>query len=309
MPAGMSGAGGIELRLADDDYVRTSNGLAPTPGTFVGNHDIGRTGLVIKGQMGATGDELLQRVNLAHSLLYLTRGAPIIYYGDEFGLIGSGGDKEARQDLESTQVSDWQRQERVGSAPIGTGSSFDVQNHPVGEHLRALGALRKEQPVLSTGATQVRLTENGGLVVSRFDFEDQREYLCVFNNTLEPLTLSFSTATPNSDFIALFGGAVSAKSESDGTVTLTIPALDASLLRATEHFTEVKTAPTLEVGEDDYSDLWRFTATTSESPQQVTFLMDRGNGWHGSSDDSVEFHSYISPRSLKPGEVVSRRNF
>ncbi|MEK7409767.1 MAG: hypothetical protein AAB327_00040, partial [Actinomycetota bacterium] len=82
-------------------------------------------------------------------------------------------------------------------------------------------------------------------------------------------------------------------------------ALDASLLRATEHFTEVKTAPTLEVGEDDYSDLWRFTATTSESPQQVTFLMDRGSGWARIAvDDSAGFHSYISPRSLKPGEVV-----
>lgn len=302
---GISGAGGIEMRLADDDYARTSDGLAPTPGTFIGNHDIGRTALVIKGQMGATGNELLQRVNLAHSLLYLTRGAPIIYYGDEFGLIGSGGDKEARQDLFPTQVSDWQRQERVGSAPIGTGSSFDVQNHPVGEHLRALGALRKEQPVLSTGATQVRLSEGGGLVVSRFDFGDRREYLSVFNNMLEPITLSFSTATPNSDFVSLFGAALASKSNGDGTLTLTIPALDASLLRATEHFPEVKTAPTLEVGEDDYSNLWRFTATTSASPQQVTFLIDRGNGWTRLAvDDSAEFHSYISPRLLKPGEIV-----
>lgn len=302
---GLSGAGGIELRLADDDYARTSNGIAPTPGTFIGNHDIGRTALVIKRQMGATGDELLQRVNLAHSLLYLTRGAPIIYYGDEFGLVGTGGDKEARQDLFPTQVSDWQGQERVGSAPIGTGSSFDVQNHPVGEHLRVLGALRKDQPVLSVGATQVRLTDSGGLVVSRFDFEDRREYLCVFNNSLEPITLSFSTATPDSDFVSLFGDTVASTSKEDGTLTLTIPALDASLLRAAEQFAEVKTAPKLEVGEDDYSDLWRFTATTSESPQQVSFLIDRGSGWSRLAvDDSAEFHSYISPKSLKSGEIV-----
>jgi glycosidase len=302
---GLSGAGGIELRLADDDYARTSNGFAPTPGTFIGNHDIGRSALVIKGQMGVTGDELLRRVNLAHSILYLMRGAPIISYGDEFGLIGTGGDKEARQDLFPTQVSDWQSQERVGSAPIGIGSSFDVMKNPVGEHLRILGALRKEQPVLSVGATQVRLSESGGLVVSRFDFGDRREYLCVFNNTLEPITLSFRTATTNSEFVPLFGDALASTSQNDGSLTLTIPALGASLLRAKAQFAEVKTIPKLEVGADDYSNLWSFTATTSASPQQVTFLIDRGNGWaRVAVDDAAEFRGYLSRDSLEPGEVV-----
>lgn len=63
----------------------------------------------------------MRRVNLAHSLLYLLRGAPIIYYGDEYGIMGTGGDKEARQDLFATQVTSWQTQERVAasrSAPV-----------------------------------------------------------------------------------------------------------------------------------------------------------------------------------------------
>ncbi|MFM8908513.1 MAG: alpha-amylase family glycosyl hydrolase, partial [Actinomycetota bacterium] len=140
---GLIGAGPIMLRLDDDDYSRTADGRAPTPGTFIGNHDIGRTAMVIKMQSGAEGSELLQRVNLGHSLLYLLRGAPIIYYGDEYGIIGTGGDKEARHDLFPTQVTSWQNQERVGSKPIGTGSSFDVVGHPVGEHLRELARLRR----------------------------------------------------------------------------------------------------------------------------------------------------------------------
>ena len=41
-------------------------------------------------------------------------------------MIGRGGDKAARQDLFPTRVAEWQTEERVGSPPIGTGSSFDL---------------------------------------------------------------------------------------------------------------------------------------------------------------------------------------
>ncbi len=46
-------------------------------------------------------------------------------------MIGRGGDKAARQDLFPTAVAEWRTEERVGSPPIGTGSSFDVVAHPV----------------------------------------------------------------------------------------------------------------------------------------------------------------------------------
>ena len=39
------------------------------------------------------------------------------------------------------------------------GSSFDVRDHPVGEHLRGSAALREGHPALSTGATVVRLAQ------------------------------------------------------------------------------------------------------------------------------------------------------
>ena len=65
-------------------------------------------------------------VLLGYSLLYFLRGAPVVYYGDEVGIIGRGGDKAARQDMFPTKVEEWQTEERVGGPPIGTGSSFDV---------------------------------------------------------------------------------------------------------------------------------------------------------------------------------------
>ena len=42
---GLVGGGPVMLRLEDDDYSRTADGRAPTPGTFIGNHDIGRTAI------------------------------------------------------------------------------------------------------------------------------------------------------------------------------------------------------------------------------------------------------------------------
>ena len=50
---------------------------------------------------------LLQHVLLGYDLLYLLRGAPAVLYGDEVGMIGSGGDQQARQDMFPTQVGDW----------------------------------------------------------------------------------------------------------------------------------------------------------------------------------------------------------
>ena len=150
--AGTTGAKALASRLADDDYFRGPSGTAPTPPTFLGNHDMGRAALQILQHGAASDSKLLARVVLGYDLLYLLRGAPVVYYGDEVGMIGRGGDKAARQDMFPTQVAEWKTQERVGSPPIGSGSSFDVTN-PIEGELRSLGALRDSHPALSTGAT------------------------------------------------------------------------------------------------------------------------------------------------------------
>ena len=301
---GTQGAGGVMLRLEDDDYSRMPDGRAPTPGTFIGNHDTGRTAMMIKAQSGAEGDELLARVNLGHSLLYLLRGAPVIYYGDEFGMIGTGGDKEARHDLFATQVSTWQTQERVGSAPIGAGSSFDVRSHPVGEHLRELAALRKQWPVLWRGATLPRDRNDGAMAISRFDMADQREYVTLFNNSSETRVLEFATSTPSSDFVAVWGDVTSAVSDADGFVSVEVPPLSAAVLRADAKFALVKRAPVVAVAPDDFSELWLLSAETSESPQEVSFLIDDGSGWRRLAvDDSYPYRAFVDPNVLPAGST------
>ncbi|NDI15195.1 MAG: hypothetical protein EBY88_02910 [Actinobacteria bacterium] len=301
---GTQGAGGVMLRLEDDDYSRMSDGRAPTPGTFIGNHDTGRTAMMIKAQSGAEGDELLARVNLGHSLLYLLRGAPVIYYGDEFGMIGIGGDKEARHDLFATQVSAWQTQERVGSAPIGAGSSFDVKNHPVGQHLRELAALRKQWSVLWRGATLPRDRNDGAMAISRFDMADQREYVTIFNNSTESRLLEFATSTPSATFTAVWGGVESTNSDADGFVSVEVPPLSAAILRAEAKFPLAKQPPVVSAAPDDFSELWLLSAETSESPQEVSFLIDNGTGWRRVAvDDSFPYRAFVDPNALPTGST------
>ena len=52
---------------------------------------------------GATEAELLARDRLAHALMYFSRGNPVVYYGDEQGFTGAGGDQDARQDMFPSQ--------------------------------------------------------------------------------------------------------------------------------------------------------------------------------------------------------------
>ncbi|HEX4746521.1 MAG TPA: alpha-amylase family glycosyl hydrolase [Gaiellaceae bacterium] len=306
---GSAGSRGIASRLADDDYFRGPSGVAPTPATFLGNHDVGRAAAKIREQTQAEGAELLARVELGHSLLYLLRGVPTVYYGDEVGMIGRGGDKAARQDMFPTQVDEWKSEARVGSPPIGTGSSFDLVDHPVSEHLRALGALRDAHPALSTGGSIVRLASGGTLAVSRIDREARREYLALFNAAEEPARLTVQTATPDASWIPLLGG-VAATSAANGRVTITVPPLTALLLRADAELPKRGAAKaTLKVKSDEISSLVRVSATASTlDPLSVTFAVRRAgaSSWTRLGvDDSGPYAVYLDPRPFKKGERIS----
>ena len=95
-------------------------------------------------------------------LLYFLRGAPAVYYGDEVGMIGRGGDKAARQDMFPTSVAEWQKR---GARRLAADRQRLVvrrrSSHPVAARLRVLAALRDAHPALATGATFVRVAREG----------------------------------------------------------------------------------------------------------------------------------------------------
>jgi glycosidase len=294
--AGVAGSSGISARLADDDYYALPSGVAHTPPTFLGNHDIGRSALNILA-VGAPRARLLDRVLLGHSLLYLLRGAPVVYYGDEIGIIGTGGDRGARQDLFPTGVRDWQTDARVASRPIGTRSSFDVVNHPVGRHLRSLATLRDRHPTLATGASVVRRATRNSLAVSRIDTAGRREYLALFNNSRRALRLTVRTATRSSRWQPLLGTRSRPTSRRDGSLTVVVPPLRAVLLRAAAQVPSTHAAtPRLTQSDDPLSDLWRLSATVSRLPASVTFAGVGPNSttWERIAvDDSPPYRAFV----------------
>ncbi|NDC48531.1 MAG: hypothetical protein EBZ61_05550 [Micrococcales bacterium] len=194
--------------------------------TFLGNHDMGRVGYLLN-QPSATRS---QSVLLAHDVMFLTRGIPSVYYGDEVGMIGTGGDKSARQDMFPTQVSWWRSEDRVFGSSIGTGSSLTATT-PLTTRITALNALRKSHPALATGSQTVRSTDGNSLVLSRFDPVTRTEYLVGFNSSTAAKSVTVSTATPSSSWQALLTGSNITSSVS-GEVTLNIPARGTVVFKA-----------------------------------------------------------------------------
>lgn len=112
--------GGSARKLAavfGDDYKYTTDKAnAYEQVTFLGNHDMGRIGTFLKQDAPEAGDaELLKKDRLANELMFLSRGNPVIYYGDEQGFTGAGGDKDARQPMFASRTADYLDDDQLGT--------------------------------------------------------------------------------------------------------------------------------------------------------------------------------------------------
>lgn len=210
----------LAMLFNNDDYYTTANSNAATLGTFLSNHDMGRIGGALNSR-GQTPNVVLKQDELAHALLFALRGSPIVYYGDEVGMTG-GSDKDARQDMFPTLVDSWRREPRVGGAPIGNGSAFDVTN-PMKGLITSLNALRAANPAFSSGSQWVRFARDGAFVISRFDPSTRTEYLAAFNSSSENAIIDVPTvSTQGAGWTAISGTGISVAS---GTgVTISLPA-------------------------------------------------------------------------------------
>lgn len=296
---GKAGGGSLAALFAEDDYYTSATTNAYGLTTFLGNHDMGRIGFFLTTQTQAQGQPLLERTLLAHDLLYLTRGVPVVYYGDEVGMTGSGDgtDKNARQDMFPTQVAQWQQEERIGTPPVGTGSSFD-ESTATEARLAELAALRAKHPALATGAMIPRYGKDSVFAASRIDGQDLREYVVAFNSADAEATALVPTSTPNSSWSPLLGGSP-ARSDGAGLVSVTVPARSSLVLQAVARLPQ-PAAPSISVrmGKDFVTGRYRLTATVPGSdPSTVTFVMRRpGGAWRViGTDDARPFRVFVPP--------------
>jgi len=229
---------------ANDDWYTDVDSNAYQLPTFLGNHDMGRVAMFLQGS-AANDTELMQRVKLANSLMYLTRGNPVTYYGDEQGFIGTGGDQLARHDMFASQVAVY-NEERVLGGPSGSRDRYNT-GHELYRHLAELSRLREEHPALADGIQQTRYAADGpGLfVTSRYDHQAGVEYLVAVNNATSPQTATVSTWNSNEQFKPVYGTTAKAKSGKDTSVTLTVPALSAAVWRSSSKVDRPANAPTV----------------------------------------------------------------
>ncbi|WP_190188560.1 pullulanase-type alpha-1,6-glucosidase [Streptomyces minutiscleroticus] len=243
--------GGSARKLAalfGDDYKYTTDKAnAYEQVTFLGNHDMGRFGTFLKQDDADASDaELVKRAKLANELMFLSRGNPVVYYGDEQGFTGAGGDKDSRQTMFASKVADYLDDDLLGTGRTHAEDAYDTKA-PLYRQIAALAELRKANPALADGVQTERYAADGAGVYafSRTEARTGTEYVVAFNNADEAKTATFATGSAGMTFRGIHGTDASVRSGSDKKVTVTVPAGSSVVFKAAGRLGKPDTKPSV----------------------------------------------------------------
>lgn len=175
--------------------------------TFTGNHDQGRFGWFVRhDQPNRDPDEQLKRDLLAHALMMFGRGVPTIYYGDEQGFAGVGGDQDARQDMFGSRVASYNQNSLIGTEATTVTPRFDT-THPLYRAFAAMARVRAANAALRRGNTRVRAAgEAPGLFAfSRTLAGQAGETLALFNTSTASVSAHVAVDSDSKHWRALIG--------------------------------------------------------------------------------------------------------
>ena len=256
---------------------------------------------------GRRREELLRRVLLGHDLLYLLRGAPVVYYGDEVGMIGRGGDKAARQDMFPTEVADWQHRAARRLAADRHAARRSTCGHPVGERLRALGGAARAHPALATGV--VGGPARAGTACSPSAASTRRRGASTWRSST-PASRARSVHDPDRDAgrdldARCSAGRGAARASADGRLDAHRAAAHVGAApRGRRAPCRARAAPAaLTVARDDLSELWRVSATVSGPRQRLV----RRQAGARRLEAPRRRRLAALPRLPRPGEVPAQR--
>ena len=295
----------------DDWYTDADSNVYQLP-TFLGNHDMGRIGSFVRSDNpGATDAELVARDRLAHELMYLSRGNPVVYYGDEQGFTGSGGDQLARQTMFPSQVPDYLDDDLLGTDSTHAVANFDPA-HPLYRAIGDLARLTQRHDALRDGAQIHRSSSTGAGVYafSRLDRRHPHEYVVALNNSESSQTASVPTYMERGWFDRVYGsGAGSLRSDGAGRLTVQLPALSAVVYRAERHVPRSRRAPDISLSlPGPYRDRLQVAAEVEgDSFYEVTFLArkgDRGRWRAIGTDDNAPYRVFHDVADKRPGTRV-----
>ncbi|MEV6951282.1 pullulanase-type alpha-1,6-glucosidase [Streptomyces sp. NPDC051183] len=285
-------AGRLGSVFADDYRYTTDKANAYEQVTFLGNHDMGRFGTFLKqDRPGAGEQELLDRYRLANELMFLSRGNPVVYSGDEQGFTGAGGDKDARQPLFAARAADYLDDDQLGTARTHASDAYDP-GHPLYKQISALSKLTKDHPALRDGVQSERPAggaDGSVYAFARTDPKTRTEYLVAANNAAESRTVEID-APAGSQYRTLYGGSAQLRASAAGKLTVTVPALGSVVLQATGPAAAPATRPalTLKAPAPGANGTVELSAeVTGGALNRVVFAAQTGNGkWQvlGSAD-------------------------
>ena len=313
--------GGATSHLSDffdnDDWYTDADSNAYQLPTFLGNHDRGRIGSFIAADNpGAADPELLRRDALAHELMYFSRGNPVVYYGDEQGFTGSGGDQLARQTMFASQVTDYLDDDLIGTTATHAQDNF-VTGHPLYQAISGLAALTEEHPALRDGAQQDRYSAEapGIYAFSRIDRTDQREYVVAMNNSESTQTARVPTYIAKRTFTKIYGpGAAEVKTAGDTTLELTVPPLSTVVLESSGRIPRSKSAPDISLDAPTPTQESRGRMLVSadvpgDSFYEVSFEAKVGGGsWQPiGTDDTAPYRVFHDVAALTAGTPLQYR--
>ncbi len=298
--SGASDSSALQDLFNSDDYYTSPTSSASNLVTYLGNHDVGRAGFVIASKRINPANQLLPRTELGYALLYLSRGIPVVYYGDEVGMMGSGGDQMARQDMFATKIAAWQTEPRIGAKPIGYGNSFTATGlSPIAKYLKVLAHLRQTNPGLANGIMQPRLSKGPLYVVSKKDSKENREYVVAFNNSDKAVSAVITTATSTGGWKTILGttkvGVTGAK------LRFKVPALTAVVIKANKPINQfaVKVG-VIKTNQDDLTGYYQATAAVTTSDLATVEFFSRPEGaatWDSLGVDTNSPYSvFINPQ-------------
>ncbi|WP_405964493.1 pullulanase-type alpha-1,6-glucosidase [Streptomyces sp. NBC_00723] len=232
--------------FADDYKYTTDKANAYEQVTFLGNHDMGRIGYFLnQDNPKATDAELLAKDKLANELMFLSRGNPVVYYGDEQGFTGSGGDKDARQTMFASRTADYLDDDEIGTDRTHASDAYDT-GAPLYRQIAALAKLRKANPALTDGVQTERYAADGAGVYAfsrNGTGKDTTEYVVAFNNAGTAREATFETGSANTAFRGIYGTDKTVAAGADRKITVTVPAGSAVVLKAARKLPAPAAAP------------------------------------------------------------------
>ncbi|MFI6032777.1 pullulanase-type alpha-1,6-glucosidase [Streptomyces sp. NPDC051315] len=308
--------GGSAQKLASvfgDDYrYTTDKANAYEQVTFLGNHDMGRVGYFLKqDNPDATDAELLAKDRLANELMFLSRGNPVVYYGDEQGFTGAGGDKDARQTLFASRTADYLDDDQIGTDRTHASAAYDTRA-PLYRQISALAELRKAHPALTDGVQTERYAADGSGVYafSRTDAKSGVEYVVAFNNAGEARTATFATGSATMRFDGIYGADGALTSDADKQLTVTVPAGSAVVYKAAAALAAPAAKPvlTLKAPAAGATGTVELTADVDGGQlNRVVFAAQVGNGtWRvlGSADHAPYKVTQTIGKDVAPGTAL-----